>query len=134
MWITDLLNEWMRHGSPFLCFRQNMINVKNQDLTPKGLTRESPSFRLIELLEEKDAVVDYNDPYLPKAPKMRKHKVEKASVELTAESLARYDCVLIATDHSDYDARFIVDNARLVVDTRNLTGKNMAQSSKVVKA
>jgi hypothetical protein len=35
--ITDLLDKWMRHGCPFLCFRQNIINVKNQDVTPKGL-------------------------------------------------------------------------------------------------
>ncbi|NTU42003.1 MAG: nucleotide sugar dehydrogenase, partial [Nitrospirales bacterium] len=47
--------------------------------------RESPSFRLIELLEDKGAVVDYNDPYIPKAPKMRKHSILKDSVPLTPE-------------------------------------------------
>jgi len=96
--------------------------------------RESPSFRLIELLEDKGAIVDYNDPYLPKAPKMRKHKISKESVSLTKEQLSIYDCILIATDHSDYDAEFIIENAKLVIDTRNLIGRIDIKSSKVVKA
>jgi len=82
--------------------------------------RESPSFRLIELLEEKGAIVDYNDPYILQAPKMRKHKVNKESVPLTKEKLVQYDCVIIATDHAVYDPDFIVGNSKLVVDTRNL--------------
>ena len=96
--------------------------------------RESPSFRLIELLEEKGAEVDYNDPYIPITPKMRKHKVTKQSVPLTKENLSRYDCVVIATDHSAYDARFIVENSNIVVDTRNLTGKSGMKNTKVVMA
>jgi len=94
--------------------------------------RESPSFRLIELFEEKGAIVDYNDPYIPKSPKMRKHKVNKESIPLTKENLSKYDCVLIATDHSVYNAGFIVENSNLVVDTRNIT--NGIKSDKVVKA
>ena len=96
--------------------------------------RESPSFRLIELLEERGVLVDYNDPYIPNAPKMRKHKVEKVSVELTAGNLAKYDCVLIATDHSSYNAAFIVENSNLIIDTRNLIGKSGIKSDKVVMA
>ena len=97
--------------------------------------RESPSFRLIELLEERGAMVDYNDPYLPIAPRMRKHKVIKESVPLTEENISRYDCLLIATDHSSYDVDFIVKNARLIVDTRNLTGKaGIVNNNKVVKS
>jgi len=96
--------------------------------------RESPSFRLIELLEEKGAEVDYNDPYIPITPKMRKHKVTKQSVPLTKENLSRYDCVVIATDHSVYDAHFIVENSNIVVDTRNLTGKSGMKNTKVVMA
>jgi UDP-N-acetyl-D-glucosamine dehydrogenase len=96
--------------------------------------RESPSFKLIELLEEKGATVDYNDPYVPKAPRMRKHKINKESIPLTAENLSRYDCVLIATDHSAYDGEFIVNNASLVVDTRNVAGKKGINNKKVVKA
>lgn len=95
--------------------------------------RESPSFKLIELLEEKGAEVDYNDPYIPTAPKMRKYKMEKKSIPLKAENISRYDCVIITTDHSVYDPEFIVENARLVIDTRNLTGKQGIKDEKVIK-
>ncbi|MBI5682566.1 MAG: nucleotide sugar dehydrogenase [Deltaproteobacteria bacterium] len=96
--------------------------------------RESPSFRLIELLEGKGAIVDYNDPYIPKAPKMRRHKINKESVLLTKENLAGYDCIVIATDHSSYDAEFIVNNSNLIIDTRNLVGKKGIKDRRVVKA
>jgi len=96
--------------------------------------RESPSFKLIELLEERGAIVDYNDPYIPKAPKMRKYKVKKDSVPLTAENLTRYDCVIIATDHSVYDPEFIVENSQLIVDTRNLVKNLSMYFDKVIKA
>lgn len=94
--------------------------------------RESPSLKLIHLLKEKGAEVDYNDPHIPKPPKLRKFKLEKGSVPLTAEILAGYDCVIIATDHSDYDEEFIAAHSSLVVDTRNLM-KNIL-SGKVIKA
>lgn len=84
-----------------------------------GDPRESPSFKIIDLLQQKGAKVDYNDPYIPVTPKMRKFKFYKKSVTLTPSTIRRYDCVIIATDHSCYDYRMIVDNAWLVVDTRN---------------
>jgi UDP-N-acetyl-D-glucosamine dehydrogenase len=96
--------------------------------------RESPSFKLIELLEERGVIVDYNDPYIPKAPKMRRYKVEKDSVPLTKENLMRYDCVIIATDHSVYDPEFIVENSQFVVDTRNLIKNYKMHNAKVIKA
>ncbi len=83
--------------------------------------RESPSLELIELLKQKHAKVDYNDPHIPKAPRTREYDLKMSSVKLTAAALARYDAVLISTDHSSYDYQFIVDNAKLVVDTRNAT-------------
>ena len=84
-------------------------------------TRESPSFKIVELLAQKGALVDYNDPYIPNMKKMRSSDLKKCSVPLTKESLQKYDCVVIATDHSCYDYQFILDNALLVVDTRNAT-------------
>lgn len=96
--------------------------------------RESPSFKLIELFKSRGAEVDYNDPYIPKPPKTRKWKLEKDSVPLTAKNLASYDCVIIATDHSVYDASFIHEHAKLIVDTRNLLGKAGIKSEKVIKA
>ena len=121
---------------------ENGKSVKGATILMLGLAykkdgddpRESPSFRLIELLELKGATVDYNDPYIPKAPKMRKHKVHKESVSLTKENFSKYDCVLIATYHSSYDPEFIMENSSLVIDTRNVIGKKWKNNKKVVKA
>jgi len=96
-------------------------------------TRESPSFKVMELLMDKGASVDFNDPYLPKTKKMRLYDFNKTSVPLTKETLRSYDCVVIATDHSCYDYKFIADNASLIVDTRNAVN-GAARNGNVVKA
>ena len=96
--------------------------------------RESPSLKLIEILREKGAKVDYNDPYVPKLPKARKYKFDMESVELSKKSLNNYDLVLLSTDHSDYDYAFITKNAKLILDTRNAFEKNGIASQKVFKA
>ena len=82
-------------------------------------TRESPSLKLIELLLHRGALVDYNDPYVPRTRKMRMYDFKKDSVDLTKEALNSYDCVVIATNHSCYDYEMIVKNSALVVDARN---------------
>ena len=97
-------------------------------------TRESPSLKLISLLAKRGAEVDYNDPYVPRIPKLRRYDLDMASVELTSENLAQYDCVLVVTDHSDYDYDFIVANAPLVVDTRNATRDVTEGRERIVKA
>ncbi|MDD5541793.1 MAG: nucleotide sugar dehydrogenase [Acidobacteriia bacterium] len=96
--------------------------------------RESPSLKIMELLLEKGATVDYNDPYFPTLHKMRKYDFKKDSVPLTPENLAQYDCVVIATDHSCYDYETIVRHARRVVDTRNATAGVKGRNSKVLLA
>ena len=78
--------------------------------------------------------MDYNDPYIPKTHKMREHDLKMSSRKLTARMLAGYDCVLIATDHDDYDYPWIVKHARLIVDTRNATGGCKTGRSKIVLA
>jgi len=93
--------------------------------------RESPSLKLIELLLDKEAIVDYNDPYIPSLPKTRKYKFNMKSIELTEKSIKNYDCLIIVTNHSSYDYKWILRNANLIVDTRNTTKE---KSSKVVKA
>jgi UDP-N-acetyl-D-glucosamine dehydrogenase len=86
--------------------------------------RESPSLKLLELLTQRGAKLDYNDPYFPALFKMRHYDFSNMkSVDLTPENLAKYDCVLIATDHTAYDYDAIVKNSRLVIDTRNATRK-----------
>ncbi len=89
--------------------------------------RESPSFQLIEKLQKLGAQVDYNDPHVPATHPMRNYDLKMTSVPLTSQSLAAYDCVLIATHHDAYNWQMITDHARLIVDTRNamrsVTGK-----------
>lgn len=96
--------------------------------------RESPSLKLIELFRGKGANVDYNDPYIPKAPRTRKYKFENDSIPLTSENLAQYDCIVIATDHSAYDPEFIAQHSDLIVDTRNLIKDQAHFRAKVIKA
>jgi len=96
--------------------------------------RESPSLELIKLLNEKGAKVDYNDPHVPRTHKMREYDLKMTSKKLSAAMLARYDAVLISTDHTSYDYQFIVDNAKLVIDTRNATAKVKRGARKIVKA
>jgi len=81
--------------------------------------RESPAITIIELLQKEGAEVSYNDPYFPIIGKGRKYDLQMKCAEL--DDLAKYDCVLIVTDHSDYDYKRIVQEAQLVVDSRNAT-------------
>ena len=84
--------------------------------------RESPSFKLMELLSERGAELSYCDPHIPKLPKMRSFDVpELEHSPPTAEYVSSLDCVLISTNHSAFDWVEIVKNAALVVDTRNAT-------------
>ncbi len=65
---------------------------------------------------------------------MREYNLQMTSKKLTAAMLKRYDAVLISTDHSVYDYQFIVDNAQLVIDTRNATGNVKRGRRKIVSA
>lgn len=95
--------------------------------------RESPSLKLIEILREKGAKVDYNDPYVPKLPKTRKYQYDMESVELSKKNLTKYDLVLLSTDHSDYNYKFITANSKLILDTRNAFERAGVKSEKVFK-
>jgi len=81
--------------------------------------RESPALTIIEELQRRGADVAYNDPYFPKVGRGRKYNLQMTCAPL--ENLGQYDCVLIVTDHTDYDYKKIVQEAKLVVDTRNAT-------------
>jgi UDP-N-acetyl-D-glucosamine dehydrogenase len=96
--------------------------------------RESPSLELIELLRDKGAHVDYNDPYIPLTHKQRKYDLQMKSKKLSAAMLKKYDAVLIATNHSDYDYKWIVKNSKLVIDTRNAAADVKIGCGKIVKA
>ena len=90
--------------------------------------RESPSFKLIELLAARGAVISYSDPHIPTLPKMRSFDVPELSSEsLTPSYLGALDCALIATDHTAFDYSAVVNGSKLVVDTRNAT-KNVTEN------
>ena len=91
--------------------------------------RESPALTIIELLQKEGAQVSYNDPYFPVIGKGRKYDLQMKCAPL--ENLGQYDCVLIVTDHSDYDYAQIVKESQLVVDSRNAT--RGITSSKLVR-
>jgi UDP-N-acetyl-D-glucosamine dehydrogenase len=91
--------------------------------------RESPALTIIEDLQQRGAQVSYNDPYFPKVGRGRKYNLHMTCAPL--QNLGQYDCVLIVTDHSDYDYPQIVRDSQLVVDTRNAT--HGIESSKIVR-
>jgi UDP-N-acetyl-D-glucosamine dehydrogenase len=97
--------------------------------------RESPGFELMDLLLRKGANVSYNDPHIPTLPATRHFPhLRTDSRELTAAWLAEQDCVLIVTDHSDYDYAWIVEHSALVIDTRNATRAVTQGREKIIKA
>jgi UDP-N-acetyl-D-glucosamine dehydrogenase len=91
--------------------------------------RESPALTIIELLQKDGAQVSYNDPFFPSIGKGRHYDLQMKCVPL--DDVAKYDCVLIVTDHSDYDYERIAQHASLVVDTRNamrgIRGENIVR-------
>jgi len=93
--------------------------------------RESPSVELMSLLQERGAIVDYSDPYLPTFPKMRKYSFNLESIELTRENINSYDCVLLATDHDDFDYSHLQNCSKILVDTR---GRYTNSPENVIKA
>jgi UDP-N-acetyl-D-glucosamine dehydrogenase len=93
--------------------------------------RESPSVLVMELLREKGVTVDYSDPNVPVFPRMREHKFDLKSVELTPQALSGYDAVVLLTDHTAFPYDTILEHSRLIVDTR---GKYREPHERVVKA
>lgn len=96
--------------------------------------RESPAYKLMTLLQERGAEVSYNDPHIPTLRSTRKYQFTLSSTPLTATNLAQADCLLVATDHDAYDPAFIIQHARLIVDTRNLFREFAANSPKIFAA
>jgi UDP-N-acetyl-D-glucosamine dehydrogenase len=101
-----------------------------------GDTRESPSLKLIELLEKQGAICDMHDPFVPTIPRTREHPdlAGRSSVALNSDAIAGYDAVLITTDHDSIDYQLLVKHAKLVVDTRNACARAGAAGSNIAKA
>ena len=82
--------------------------------------RESPAVKIITLLQEKGAEVDYHDTYISIIEGMRRYPgLKMSSVELSQNLLKSKDCVLLVTDHSCFDLECIAEHSALIVDTRN---------------
>ena len=89
--------------------------------------RESPALDIILLLQKRGAKVTYSDPYVPQ---LRLDGISLKSEPLTATA-AKADCVVIVTDHTDFDYKALLDSAKLIVDTRNAMKK--FESEKIVR-
>ncbi|RCS22749.1 nucleotide sugar dehydrogenase [Phyllobacterium salinisoli] len=99
-------------------------------------TRESPSLRLIELIEERGGQAEFHDPHIDEIPPTREHMALKGrrSVALSEAALKRFDAVLVATDHDNVDYKAIADWAPLIVDTRNIFERLGLNRETMVKA
>jgi len=98
--------------------------------------RESPSLRLMEIIEERGGKADYHDPHVGEIPSTREyqHLKGRKSVDLTPGALEAYDAVLVATDHDQLDYAVIADNAPLIIDTRNVFTRLGLFADHIVKA
>lgn len=99
-------------------------------------TRESPSLKLIELIEKRGAATDYHDPFVAEIPLTREHADLKGrkSIAINSEVLTAYDAIVIATDHDNIDWHLIAAHGRLIIDTRNVCARNGAAGPNIVKA
>ena len=128
--LAEALNDM---GKPIRGSRIGLLGVAyKKDIDDP---RESPSFKLMEILIARGAELSYSDPHIPQLPKMRHFEVpDLTSQELTPEYLRSLDCALIATDHTAFDYDAIVEHAPLVVDTRNATAHVAQHRDKIQKA
>jgi UDP-N-acetyl-D-glucosamine dehydrogenase len=99
-------------------------------------TRESPSFKVMELLEKRGAEIAFHDPLVPEIPPLREHPEfgGRKSLPLDRATLKRFDVALIATDHDKVDYRLVAASCPLVIDTRNACGRNGVTANNIVKA
>jgi UDP-N-acetyl-D-glucosamine dehydrogenase len=95
--------------------------------------RESPSLKIIELLQEKGAIVSYHDPHCGVIPKTRKYDLDLESVDISVQSVSDSDAVIILTAHKAVDYDLISQNAKLIIDTRNAM-HGIARTDNVYKA
>lgn len=134
-YVVDTLTKAVdRGGRPFSGSKILLLGVaykKNVDDL-----RESPSLKLIELIEKRGALVDFHDPFIEVIPPTHEYPqlAGRRSIQLSAEHVANYDAVLIATDHDSVDYRLVVEFAKIVVDTRNVCTRLGLSFPHVVKS
>ncbi len=115
--VENIIEAMSQHGKALNGSRILVLGVAyKRDIDD---LRESPSLTIIELLQKRGAQVEYNDPYFPSVGQGRKYALNMSSTPL--DKIPEFDCVVIVTDHSQYDYANIVNKAKLVIDTRNAT-------------
>jgi len=99
-------------------------------------TRESPSFKIMEILEARGARVAFHDPYVPSLSTTREYPqfAGRRSVPLDRQSLAAFDAAVICADHDEVDYRLVAEHCPLVVDTRNVCEREGVDLAHVIKA
>jgi UDP-N-acetyl-D-glucosamine dehydrogenase len=99
-------------------------------------TRESPGLKIMDLLRDQQAKVDFHDPLVATLPQTRRYATfaGERSVPFTQANISRYDAAIICTDHDAVDYRSLVAWSRLVIDTRNVLARNKLNLDRVVKA
>ena len=124
--VADALNERGKavKGSRILVL--GLAYKKNIDDT-----RESPAVEIMDLLQAKGAQIDYSDPHVPVFPRKRDYHFDLQSVALTPDSVASFDCLVLATDHDVFDYALLQSHAALIVDTR---GRLQGQGGNVIAA
>lgn len=80
--------------------------------------RESPALEIMDIVAHKGGIVSYNDPHIPKVK--TNHGTSYTSIALTKEEIEKADVVVLTTNHAAFDVDFIQQNARLIVDMRNM--------------
>jgi UDP-N-acetyl-D-glucosamine dehydrogenase len=85
--------------------------------------RESPAVKLMELLSQKGAKIEYSDPFIPVFPAIRKYFFDLSSVNLTSNNIAKYDLLLLVTNHDNFDYSLIQKHAKIIIDTRGVYSK-----------
>jgi UDP-N-acetyl-D-glucosamine dehydrogenase len=104
-----------KNGTPFNKAKILVVGVTyKEDI--KDL-RKSPSLDIIETLQKRNISVSYYDPLIPY---LRLGGIRLESAGMTPEKIREYDCVIIATAHSVIDYKFLLKNAKLIFDTRNV--------------
>jgi len=127
--VTKLAEALNEHGKPLKGSRVLVLGIaykKNVDDM-----RESPAVEIMELLRARGATIAYTDPHVPRFPKMREHRFDLSSINLTPHTIAEHDAVLIATDHDAFDYDLIAEHARLIIDSR---GRYRAAMNTLVRA
>ena len=115
--VENIIEAMSQRGKPLHGSRVLVLGVAyKRDIDD---LRESPSLTIIELLQKRGAHVEYNDPFFASVGRGRKYALDMTNTPL--DRIPEFDCVVIATDHSQYDYSEIVEKAKLVVDTRNAT-------------